>query len=275
MTLYGQSDLGFSYEYSRGGLLRSDSNFDSFVFSKIKIRFPKGNIYQLFQDTVNKYEYSKRNFFQEQGEYTLMIYFYSDKYGKDSIDYKFEISGKEIKVDISVSFYYSGKYYKDGEYWIKKEKVPQGHVSVFKYVASPKSIEISLNNVKESNEYYKGPFFNLKNNSNDTIYGVHLPGYFWGKLFLIENDSIVFERIGTIDDMFENSPPLYPDSTKIAMVGSFGIYKQLPPFKYRYELLLSKKWESLGIGVFLDKDDFVWWAGTKEFYKLTYDFEVK
>lgn len=274
-TLYGQNDLGFFYNYDRGLLNHSDQSFDSPIFSKIKLRFPNGNICQLFADTVSRYDFSRKNFFKEQGDYILKIYFSSDKYGKDSIDYQFGISGKEIKVDISISFYYDGKYYKNGDYWEKKEKVPQCHVSVFKYVPCPESIAISLNKVKESNEFYKGPFFDLKNNSKDTIYGVYLPGYFWGKLFFTRDDSTIVEKMGTIDEMFGDSPPLYPDSTKIAMVGSFGLFKQLPPLKYRYELLLSNKWESLGVGVFLDKDDFVWWAGTKEYYKLTYDFEVK
>lgn len=267
LTLYGQNDFRFSYECKEG--------FNSSIYSIIELKSPKDNIYQLFADTADNYDYSQKNYFKEQGKYVLMIYFYSDKYKKDSINYDFYINGVEINVDISIDFRYTEKYYKEGENWIKKEKVPQGYISVNKYYKAPKSIEISLNDKIESNDYYKGPFFNLKNNSNDTIYGVHLPGYFWGTLFFVKNDTSTVERIGTIDYEFVDSPPLFPDSTKIATVGSFGLYKRLPPFKYKYELLLSKKWESPGIGVFLDKADFVWWAGTKEYYKLNYDFEIK
>jgi hypothetical protein len=265
--LHGQNDLQFSYECKDG--------FDSPIYSIIKLRSPKGNICQLFADTVHQYDYSQKNYLKEQGKYVLMINFSSDKYEKDSICYDFEITGNEINVEVSIDFEYKGKYYKEGEYWIKKEKVPQGYIRVYKFYKAPKTIEISLADKMESTDYYKGPFFKLKNNSNDTIYGVHLPGYFWGTLSFMKNDSVIVKRIGMLDYEFVDSPPLYPDSTKISTVGSFGLYKKLPPHKYKYELLFSKKNISQGIGILLDKNAFVWWAGTKDYYQLNYDFEVE
>lgn len=65
----------------------------------------------------------------------------------------------------------------------------------------------------------------IKNNSKDTLYGEYLPGYFWGTLSYIRNDSILATRTGRIDYTFDNPPPLYPDSVKIATVGSFGLTK--------------------------------------------------
>jgi hypothetical protein len=269
MNVFGQSDLLFEYEYS---------NFIAPIYSRIELKFPNGKNKKIFSDTLSMFEYSQKNYLDETGKYTLKISFNSDKYGQDSINYDFELNGKETNIDISIKFDYNGKYYKEGDFWIKKEKVPQGYIRVFKYYKAPESIQICINEGFESNEYYKGPFFTLKNNTTDTIYGEHLPGYFWGTLFFLNEDFSVKKKwIGTIDYMFVDSPPLYPDSSKVATVGSFGVLKKLPPHKYKYELLYSTKYQSSGkgIGVYEDKRLFVWWAGTKEYYKIIYQFEIE
>jgi hypothetical protein len=74
--------------------------------------------------------------------------------------------------------------------------------------------------------------------------------------------------------MFADSPPLYPDSIKMATVGSFGYINKLIPFQYRFEVMLAKKWQGLGIGIYKEHKNFDWWAGTKEYYKLKCDFKV-
>ncbi len=101
-----------------------------------------------------------------------------------------------------------------------------------------------------------------------------MPGYFWGALSYIRNDSILATKIGILDYEFVASPPLYPDSTKLATVGSFGLTKKLMPFNYRFEVMLADKWQSQGIGVYKERQNIDWWAGTKNYYKLKYDFKV-
>ena len=63
-------------------------------------------------------------------------------------------------------------------------------------------------------------------------------------------------RTGILDYEFVDSPPLYPDSTKIASVGSFGIRKKLVSFDYRFEVMLAKKWQSIGIGIYEENQNF-------------------
>jgi hypothetical protein len=38
--------------------------------------------------------------------------------------------------------------------------------------------------------------------------------------------------------------------------------------------MLADKWQSQGIGVYKELKHIIWWAGTKNYYKLKYDFEV-
>jgi hypothetical protein len=143
-----------------------------------------------------------------------------------------------------------------------------------KYYNASKLIDIALDNENLGDEYDKGPFFKIKNNSKDTLYGEHLPGYFWGTLSYRKNDSTLFTKIGILDYMFVDSSPLYPDSIKYATVGSFGLTKKLAPFEYRFEVMLADKWQSQGIGVFKELKHIIWWAGTRNYYKLKYDFKV-
>lgn len=47
-----------------------------------------------------------KEFLKIQGKCTISIFFEAGKYGKDSIDYSFELNGNEINTDISVRFDY-------------------------------------------------------------------------------------------------------------------------------------------------------------------------
>jgi hypothetical protein len=238
------------------------------------LKLPENKTYTLFSDTINESNYSNKNFFKTKGKYTISIFFEAEKYGSDSIDYNFELNGYEINTEISVRFDYRERLLKKGDIYEKGEKVLNGYIEVDNYYKAPKSIKIKLDKNHIGDEYYKGPFFAIKNNSNDTLYGEHLPGYFWGTLSYLRNDTIIATRIGSICYEFADSPPLYPDSTKLATVGSFGLTEKLAPFNYRFEVILVKKRVSQGIGIFEERKNFIWWAGTKEYYKLKYDFKI-
>lgn len=260
LHLYGQNDLRFSYKCSDE--IRRPYN------TKILLKYPDNKISYLLLDTLSKYNFSEKNYFNSKGKYTLSIWFETEKYGKDSIDYNFDLNGNEIITDISVGFDYRERLIKKGE------NVLNGYIRLNKYYNAPKSIDIELDKENLGDEYYKGPFFKIKNNSSDTLYGEYLPGYFWGTLSYLRNDSILLTKIGIIDCEFVDSPPLYPDSTKYAAVGSFGLTKKLIPFEYRFEVMLTKKWQSQGIGIYKERNDFIWWAGTKEYSVLRYDFKI-
>ena len=268
-TLYAQNELHFSYK-CENEIIRP-------VKVKVSLKSPDREIYNLLTDSLSEYEFSEKNYFKSKGKYVLSIRFESSKYGKDSLIYDFELNGEEISTSISISFDYRDKLVKEKNIYVKGRKVLNGYIRLNKYYYAPNTVEIQLDTLSIGTEYYKGPFFTIKNNSKDTLYGEHLPGYFWGVLSYIKNDSIVATRIGILDYNFVESEPLYPDSTKIATVGSFGLSNKLLPFEYRFEVLFAKIFQGFGnkIEIYKEQPNFDWWAGTKEYYKLIYNFEVK
>ena len=267
MNLHGQNEMQFSFEC--GEAIKSP------IETSILLKLPDGRISKLYSDSKTKYDFIDRENYTSKGKYILSIFFSTENYGQDSIDYGFELNGDEIKTTISVDFDYKERLVKNGDIYEKGDEVLNGYVRIIKYYNAPKTIEISIDKENIGTEYYKGPFFNIKNNSTDTIYGEHLPGYFWGTLSYLRNDSAFMTKIGILDYNFADSPPIYPDSTKIATVGSFGLTKKLFPSDYRFEVMLTEKWQSTGIGIYEEYEKFIWWAGTKEYYKLTYDFKTE
>ena len=267
-NLYERNDINFSFEL--GDEIASTSK------ARILLKTPKKEILNLFTDTISKYEFSKRHYFKSKGKYTLSIYFESKTYGADSLNYDFKLNGMELNVSISISFDYRERLIKQKDIYVEGNKVLNGYIRLNKYYDTPETIEIQFDADECGNEFYHGPFFTIKNNSLDTLYGEHLPGYFWGTLSFMRNDSILRTFIGILDYNFVDSPPLYPDSTKVATVGSFGIPRKLIPFEYRFEVMLSKEYQGMGngIGIYKEQPNFDWWAGTKEYYKLKYDFKI-
>lgn len=265
--LFGQIDLQFKYDYS--------DDFKNPVFSEIKMQLPNRKIDKLYSDTLKSVEFSKSDYFLIPGSYSLTIYFSDNNVVCDSLTYSFGLNGTETDIAINISFYYDEKLSKVNEQWIKKEKIPKGYISVIKYHQAPESIRISLENLP-SDDYYRGPFFRLTNNSRDTLYGEYLPGYFWGGLYISSNDSIWSrKRIGIIDTDFEESPPLFPDSSTIATVGSFGMYRIMPKCFYKYELLFSKTGKFHNLSIYQDNNFMEWWAATEDFYRLIYKFKIE
>lgn len=263
---YGQHELRLSY-------VCEDEIKGSFR-TEIRLKHPDNKTSYLFTDTVRKYKVSEKNYLKLNGKYTLSIWFDAKNYGKDSLNYDFNVNGNELVSDISIRFDYDERLIKKGGTFTKDSKVVNGYIRINKYFNAPKSVEILLDKEDLGDEYYKGPFFKIKNCSNDTLYGEHLPDYFWGTLSYVKNDSVLATRTGIIDYEFISSHPLYPDSTKYATVGSFGLNRKLAPFKYRFEVLLAKKWQSQGIDAYKEQQNISWWAETKEYYKLVYDFVV-
>jgi hypothetical protein len=101
MTLYGQNDIYLSYECS-DQIIRPTK-------AKIKLMSPDKKTFYLFEDSVRNFNFSKRNYFKSKGKYTLSICFEAEKYGKDSLNYVFELNGDEIITTITLSFDYREK----------------------------------------------------------------------------------------------------------------------------------------------------------------------
>jgi hypothetical protein len=267
MNIHGQNEVQFSFECGE--------EIASPFVSSILIKLPNGEINRLYKDSISNYKVLDRENFNTKGQYSLSVYFEAENYAQDSIDYDFELKGDEIKTTISVDFDFRERLLRKGEIYEKGEKVLNGYIRINKYYNAPKTIDIWLDKENMGTEFYKGPFFKIKNNSTDTLYGEHLPGYFWGTFSYLRNDSAFITKTGILDYNFMDSSPLYPDSTKIASVGSFGLRNKLVPFDYRFEVTLAKVWQSTGIGIYDEHKNFIWWAGTKEYYKLVCDFKIE
>lgn len=263
--LCGQIDLRFDYVLS---------DFNDIVKSDISLTNPNENKVQLYLDTIKKYHNFKKNFFTQPGQYKLDCRYLINSKCIGSISYSFELCGNEIEIEMSVDLGQDIKSKWIKNKWTELSRENQCYISIVKYFKSPESINLKFANI-ESSEYYKGPFFTLTNFSKDTIYGEHFPGYFWGSLTFINDSTRSRELIGQIDMNFVDLHPLYPDSSRIAMVGSFGLFNKLPPNKYEYKLLFSTTGNSQGYRKYLDNDTTEWLAKTESFYKLIYEFEIK
>ncbi len=267
LNLYGKNEVHFLFE--------CNEEIKGPFISKIIFTLPEGKITRQIEDTSSIHEILNPSNFKAEGKYGLSIYFESEYYGKDSIDFGFELKGNEIKTILSIEFHLKEQIHKKGRKYKKGENILNGYIRIEKFYDAPKTIEISPDKEYPCNIHYKGPFFRIKNNSTDTLYGEHLRGYFWGTLSFIRNDSVLLTRTGVLDYNFSDSPPLYPNSTKIASVGSFGLKNKLTPFEYRFEVMVATRWQSTGTSMYENRKNFVWWAGTKEYFKLQHDFKVE
>jgi hypothetical protein len=181
VKLVGQTDLQLNYKYSE--------DFKRPVFSVIKLHFPSGKIEKLYSDTLKTIDLFKPHYIEESGSYSLSVLFASNNLKTDSLTYDFKLNGKETDVKIDISFHIERQRIRQGGQWLEKSQIPSGVIYVNKYYKAPKSVIINLDSTKLGDEDYKGPFFKLKNNSKDTIYGEYLPGYFWGTLSIQKNDT--------------------------------------------------------------------------------------
>lgn len=260
-TAISQNDLLLEY--------RQGENFPTPVYSVINLKYPDGNIIRLYADTIREFMLEKKEC-MPAGKYELQVYFNSKEYDSDSIRHSFNVKGNEISTQISVSFNLNKPLSMDK----KKQNVPNGYIRIEKIYNAPSSVKIKYYPSLKSSDYYKDSFFLVKNESKDTIFGDFNPGYLWGTLYYKTKDSMI-PFGGTLDGNFAPAPPLYPDSVKIASVGSFGVFKKMPPAGYRYQLKYSINNTGRGIPLHIKKDTFVWWIADKEHYQLIYDFEIK
>lgn len=246
----------------------------SFV-SKALIKLPNGGVKRVYKEKASDCMILDKENFNTKGNYTLSIYWQAENGGEDSIDYNFELQGDEWRTSISVEFDQKKESYRKGKRNKRGEKMLNGYIRVNKYYHAPKTIEISLDKEDRGSIDYKGPLFEIKNNSTETLYGEYLPGYLWGSLCYVKNDSTYQTRKGILDYEFVDLPPLYPGSVKLATVGSFGLTEKLPPFDYRFEVMLAKNRQSTRVEIYKKQKKSIWWAKTNEYYQLEYNFKIE
>jgi hypothetical protein len=264
--LSGQINLRFEYELT---------DFKGNIKSEITVTKPDLSRTKLFFDTIRNYEVDKHDFLSQNGTYQVEYKYSINSISIDSVYYSFDVTGNEndIEVRIKLGQDINGKWINND--WTELDRKNRGYISIVKYYKAPTSIHLELEN-KKSDEYYKGPFFKLINNSKDTIYGEYLPGYFWGSIAYMTKDSIWSRNLSaTIDMEFVPLPPLCPDSDRIASVGSFGLGNKLPKNTYKYELLYSINKNFHAYTEYLNLNTTNWWAKTEEFYRIVYIFEIK
>lgn len=263
-AVMGQNELLFYYKV--------DDSFRNSIASQIDLISPTGKIHSLYNDTLEEFDLKSNDILLESGKYKLFVFFKSERYGNDSVFREFSINGHELNTTISVSF----SYRRNEGYNHNKQinMVSHSYVRIQKIYNADPAIKISYAPNIRSSEYYREPFFLVQNNSKDTIYGDFDPGYLWGTLsYVDQNKSYLLQ--GTVDGNFAYHPPLYPDSTTIASVGSFGVFHRMPPNKYRFEVKYALNDRGNGIQLYKENNNFVWWVGIKEFYLLTCYFEVQ
>ena len=222
---------------------------------------------EILNDTVRKFENSL-NIPSKVGDYILSVEFENKTIGKEVLSYPFSLVENETDIEINVRFW------KQSSSFDKKER-QSGSVEVIKYYIPNQNVVIQyLPEMK--GEDFRGPFFELTNNSNDTIYGKHLQGHFWGTITFLVDSVWRRDIIGVLDYNFNSLPPLFPKSTTFALVGSFGWRNELPKNRYKYTLLYTTdKKISSGVRQHLEKNNFIWWADTKKYYRLIYKFDVE
>lgn len=224
------------------------------------------NEIEILNDTVRKFENSL-NIPSKEEDYILFVEFENKTIEKEALNYPFSLVGNETDIGINIRFSTSN---------FDQKKRQSGSVEVIQYYESNHNIEIQYLPKEKGNEYYKGPFFMLKNNSNDTIYGQYIKGYFWGSISFLADSVWSRDYFGRLDYNFAGGSPLFPDSLTVAWVGSFGWHNELPKNRYKYTLLYTTdKNTSSGVRQHLEKDNFIWWADTKKYYRLIYEFDVK
>lgn len=230
------------------------------------------NSMTLFHDTVGRFE-NTLTFPATEYNWILSVEFKNRTIGQETLNYPFALTGNETEVEINIRSDDRYNHWSDSQ-----KRTKNALVEVIKYYrANNDDLDIKYLPTEKGDEYYKAPFFVLKNHSNDTLYGQYIPGYFWGSIQLLLPDSTWSPNyFGQIDMNFDRGSPLFPDSTTLAWVGSFGWRNKLPKNRYKYTLIYTTdKNTTQGVSQHSVKDNFVWWAETKKYYRLVYEFNVE
>jgi len=265
LELRGQTSLKFGFKYSK--------DFNQELFSEVSIRQPNGEINQLYFDSLNAFDSYEKNFFKFSGDHELIVVFKHDSPNQEVLKHTFSVDLDELMIELVVSFRMGRKLVRDNSSHTSQGDVAKGYISIHKYYESFEGVEVQLSDL-EPHDYYRGPYFTISNKSDKTIYGEFLPGYFWGRLYSINEDLDKTNKLDFIIDFnFTRKEPLLPDSTRIATVGSFGVSNQLESGPYRFELFYTIDGRNRSFRKYENRENIEWWNSSADFYTISYDFE--
>lgn len=252
-----QCDMSILYE----------NNLQEVVHASLRMTLPDGENVLLLDDTA---EYKYASFHLEQkGEYRIMAFFSGNESGKDSLEKSFILTGDEYSIETNLQFE------------LKKNDFPNSRNEesfvecwfTFKLFSKP-SPDVHIRFKYYSNDEIPGPFFEVINNSNDTLYGEWLPGFFWGRVSFWDGNAYFGNLGGKIDLNFEGLSPLLPNDTTHAWVGSFG--RSLRPGKYRFNVYYSTEDKRMH-SVAFERENMKlrWYTNVSKWHLLTNEFEIK
>lgn len=261
ISVKGQCDMLIDY---------SAEEIPSASRGTLRLLLPDGKSTIVLDDTIKHLQ--KEYHLGQLGEYRLTLIFTNEISGRDSLERSFTLTGEEYKVETTAHF---GREPKNWFDWQSKDSINSGRFTITKYSHPSPLVKIKYlrNNTGENGEF-PGPLFIVKNESKDTLYGEWLPGYLWGTLSRWVEGEYVGNPSGQICTTCDYEPPLYPDSVKLAWVGSFGV--RISPGKYRFNLYYSTENNIRGAaGKVYESDTFRWWSSVQNWHLLTCEFETK
>ena len=257
---YAQCDMQIKY---------SVADFNSTVKGSLKIVDQIGNAVTLCNDETTATEKTHR--LTSLGKYTMIAYFDSEEFGRDSVARSFTLTGDEKSVEVSLLFNIEDK----NRYNKEEENIAAGHFIITK-ISKPSPLVMLkyIKNETSKKAYIVGPLFTIHNASQDTIYGQHMPGYFWGTLSEWKDGKFGSTIGGEIFTSWAYEAPLYPNKSKTASVGGTGVI--VPKGRYMFNLYYSTERRTKGQTDLVGESNTIrWWCGTENWHVISHPFEVK
>lgn len=262
-SLRGQCDLHIDYSVK-------DSPTSS--LGTLRLLMPDGTDFILFRDTCRQTEFTCR--LEQLGEYRMTATFTNGIKCNESLEQVFNLTGDEYLVESIVHFRRERMDLSD---WSSKDSIPSGFFTITKCLHPSPLVKIKyLYTNSRRGDDILGPIFSIINDSQDTLYGEWLPGYFWGVLSRWKDGDYVGYSVGSIDTDWVEEPPLFPGQEKNAWVASFG--RITPPGKYRFRLYYttdSPYVSKRSAGLTRETETFRWWSSVSKWYLLVCDFEIQ
>ncbi len=262
-SLRGQCDLHIDY---------SVKDLPTSSLGTLRLLMPDGTDFILFRDTCRQTEFTCR--LEQLGEYRMTATFTNGIKCNESLEQVFNLTGDEYLVESIVHFRRERMDLSD---WSSKDSIPSGFFTITKCLHPSPLVKIKyLYTNSRRGDDILGPIFSIINDSQDTLYGEWLPGYFWGVLSRWKDGDYVGYSVGSIDTDWVEEPPLFPGQEKNAWVASFG--RITPPGKYRFRLYYttdSPYVSKRSAGLTRETETFRWWSSVSKWYLLVCDFEIQ
>ena len=262
-SLRGQCDLHIDY---------SVKDLPTSSLGTLRLLMPDGTDSILFHDTCRQTAINCR--LEQLGEYRLTATFTNELNCDESLEQVFNLTGDEYLVESIVHFRRERMDLSD---WSSKDSIPSGFFTITKYLHPSPLVKIKyLYTNSRRGDDILGPIFSIINDSQDTLYGEWLPGFFWGALSKWKDGEYVGYYVGNIDTDWAEELPLFPGQEKYAWVASFG--RIILPGKYRFRLYYttdSPYVSKQSARLTKETETFRWWSSVATWHLLVCDFEFK